>query len=475
MHDEIRQQSLINWSSIQSLYPDSFPRTHTSIQAVQSKEGITVSCAGRVVLMRQIGKITFFHLKDFHGKIQCALKADVVGDKFEFFCKNLDLGDIVGVTGSVFLTKTGEKTIEIHFLQLLSKCLHPLPEKWHGLADEEIKLRQRYLDILCNEGTLARFKKRNKIIATIRRFLELHSFIEVETPILQKQASGALATPFETHHNALDIPLFLRIAPETYLKRLMVGGYERVFEIGKVFRNEGMDSSHLQEFTMLEFYVAYWNYEIGIEFIQNLFKHLFAIIGESENVEYEGHVINFATPWERITYNDLVKKHTNINLEELIQGSESHLIAAIQHLINPVEYKSIGSMIDALYKKHCRPHLINPTIVTNQPAILGPLARQSDANPHWSDRFQVVICGHEIVNAYSELVNPELQRKTLLEQQQLSQKGEIEAMVQEDDFLLAMEYAMPPMAGFGIGIDRLVTLLTSAKSIRDVVFFPIVK
>lgn len=475
---EIRLQKLREWEKVQGVaYPDSFDAQYNSQQArALPEDGKKIKVAGRIMLMRVMGKLAFLQLKDFHGKIQLAFKADVLGDeKFAFFEKNLDLGDLVGVEGVLFTTNKGEKTIEVHSLTLLSKCLHVLPEKWHGLVDEEQKLRQRYLDLLVNDDTLAKFKIRNTIISSIKGSLLQNDFIEVETPILQKQASGALATPFETHHKALDIPLFMRIAPETYLKRLIVGGYERVFELGKSFRNEGIDSSHLQEFTMLEYYCAYWNYENAIDFVEKIFKSIFEKLDvDIKNVPYLEHTIDFSFPWQKITYRDLVIKYTGLDLE-LYLHDEEELLRQLGKFINVSEYRSLASAIDAMYKKFCRPNLINPCIVTNQPAVLGPLARANDEKPVWSDRFQVVVCGLEIVNSYSELVDPIRQRIVLEEQKELSKKGEEEAMEMEDDFLLAMEYGMTPMAGTGIGIDRVVSLLTNSSSLRDVVFFPSLK
>lgn len=476
-YKEIRLEKLKEWNKAQgTAYPDSFDVKYSTKQAEQLPEGEQLKLAGRIMLMRDMGKLAFLKLQDFHGRFQIALKVDTLGEEqYDFYIKNLDLGDIVGVEGVLFTTKKGEKTLEVTSLKLLSKCLHPLPEKWHGLADDEQKLRQRYLDLMVNEETLATFKLRHKIIKFIKNYLEEHEFIEVETPILQKQASGALATPFQTHHKALDIPLFMRIAPETYLKRLIVGGYERVFELGKSFRNEGVDSSHLQEFTMLEFYRAYWNYKDAIQFVQNLFKQMFEKLEiDYKHIKYLDHTIDFTAPFETITYCDLVKKYTKLDLN-LYLKDEPALWQEIGKLIDVSGYKSLASAIDGLYKKFCRPNLINPVVITNQPAVLGPLARTSDESSIWSDRFQIVVCGLEIVNSYSELVDPIQQRKTLEAQKELATKGEDEAMEMEEDFLLAMEYGMTPMAGVGIGIDRVVSLLCNANSLREVVFFPSLK
>jgi lysyl-tRNA synthetase class 2 len=365
-----------------------------------------------------------------------------------------------------------EKTLDVQELTLLSKCLHALPDKHNGLNDEETRLRKRYLDLLVNEDTRERFKFRHKILSAVKKVLDENEFVEVETPMLQTLASGALATPFKTHHKALDIPLFLRIAPETYLKRLIAGGYERVYEMGKNFRNEGVDPSHLQEFTMLEFYAAYWNFEDAIKFVEKIFEAIFE--GRSKKIIYQGKEIDFSPGWKRISYADLFKQYTKLDLLDLLKD-ENRLFEACSKFVDVTAYKSAASLIDGVYKKLCRPNLVNPTVITNQPAVLGPLARQNDENPFFSDRFQVVVDGLEIVNSYSELVDPIKQREVLEGQLELRDKGEEEAMELEEDFLHAMEYAMPPMAGVGIGIDRVVAILTDAKNLREVVFFPNLK
>lgn len=304
--------------------------------------------------------------------------------------------------------------------------------------------------------------------------MESYDFVEVETPILQAQASGALANPFKTHHNDMHMDLFLRIAPETYLKRLMAGGYERIFEIGKSFRNEGSDPSHLQEFTMMEFYCAYWNFEDAINFVKNVFSDLIEKLNIPETIEYAGQKINLSMPWKVISYKDLFKQYTKLDLDYLLKNEEEFFEVA-KSFVDVSKYKSIPSLIDGIYKKHCRPNLIDPCIITHQPSALGPLARVSDSDPLYSDRFQLVINGWEVVNAYSELINFEAQRKTLEKQQDLRDKGEEESMEMEEDFLEAMEFGMPPMAGVGIGIDRLIALFTNSESLREVVFFPNLK
>ncbi|WP_342261909.1 lysine--tRNA ligase [Alphaproteobacteria bacterium endosymbiont of Tiliacea citrago] len=471
-----RLSKLEEWKTLQEKYPDSFNKKQSLEEALKLEEGASeISIAGRIMLMRSIGKICFIKLQDFSGFMQIVLHAEDLSN-YDFYLKNLDLGDIVGVEGTIFFTRSGEKSIRVTNICLLTKCLHSLPEKWHGLSDDETKIRQRYLDLIMNEKSKEKFKFRYRFISKLKEFLNANDYIEVETPILQKQASGALATPFQTHHKALNIPLYLRIAPETYLKRLMAGGYERVYEIGKCFRNEGIDTTHLQEFTMLEFYTAYWNYEDLMKFILNLFSFLMKELSILDTITYEGTKINIGQPWTRMTYSELFKKYTNLDLEELLKD-ESKLYEELGKLegIDVNQYKSSASLIDGVYKKYCRPKLIDPVIITHQPAVLGPLAKQNIDNPLFSDRFQVVINGLEVVNAYSELVDPELQRSILEKQKELKSNGEEEAMESEEDFLLAMEYAMPPMAGVGIGIDRVIGLLTDSSNLREIVFFPNVK
>lgn len=471
---ELRLSKLKEWEEFQTLYPEKFEKTNNCSECKEFMDNLSdIKIAGRIMLKREIGGIIFINLQDYSGNFQIVLKKEEL-IHYDFYAKNLDLGDIIGTAGEIFTTKKGEKSLLVKQLTLLSKCFHSLPEKWHGLQDEETKMRKRYLDLLINEESKNRFKTRHKIIQKIKDFLNEANFIEVETPILQTIASGALATPFQTHHKALDIPLFLRIAPETYLKRLIAGGYERIYELGKSFRNEGIDSTHLQEFTMLEFYCAYWNYENAIEFVENLFKYLFKELSLPSILKFQDKDVDFSFNWKKITYRDLFLEYTNLDLNELLKD-ETNLSAALSNFIDVKEYKSAASMIDAVYKKHCRPKLINPTVIFNQPAVLGPLARVSDKNSLFSDRFQIVIDGLEVVNAYSELVDPIKQREVLLNQMELQKNGEEEAMILEEDFLLAMEHAMPPIAGVGIGIDRIVAILTNAKTLREVVFFPNLK
>ncbi|HHT9121383.1 MAG TPA: lysine--tRNA ligase [Candidatus Wunengus sp. YC63] len=473
---DIRFSKLESWAS-QRLprYPERFEKSHTCVEMKDLPDGASeISCAGRIIAIREMGKLTFAHIQDHTGRIQFALNVNTIGeDEYKFLLKHLDVGDYVGVRGSMFTTKKGERTLKVTNCVLLAKSLRPLPEKWHGLVDHELRARQRYLDLLSNEDTRQRFIVRNKVIKFIRRYVESFDFFEVDTPILQSASSGASARPFVTHHNALDIPLYLRIAPETYLKRLMVGGYERVYELGKCFRNEGIDASHLQEFTMLEYYAAYWNYRDNMQFIQTMIQEMVREVAGSLTIEYQGTTINFSGKWPEITYRDLVLADTGIDLD---------LIATLDQLKDEVrskgmdlpidQYVGLGSLIDALYKKFSRPKLIQPMFLTMHPSELVPLARRSDAEPRKLDMFQVLVNSWEVVKAYSELVDPAEQRTRLLEQRVLAEAGDEEAMMLEEDFILCMEYGMPPMSGLGLGVDRMITLLSNSKNIRDVIYFP---
>ena len=472
---EVRLQKLANWKERQVAYPGRFKKTHTSAQVKDLADGTQgVSSAGRLMTMRVMGKLAFATIQDTSGKLQISFQVDTLGkDEFKFLTKNFDIGDHLGVWGSTYTTQKGEKTISVERAILLSKGLRPLPEKFHGLQDQEMKARFRFLDLTMNEDTRRRFHVRHKVLHFLRNFLVDNDFIEVETPILQSASCGASARPFITHHNALDIPLYLRIAPETYLKRLIAGGYEKVFELGRCFRNEGIDPSHLQEFTMLEFYAAYWDYRDNMRFIKDLIQSLLQNVFGTLEIEYQGQKLNFAGEWKECTYSELVKEYSGIDLNE--KSDLESLQAAIRekHLDIPLDkYISYGALVDALYKKCCRPHLVQPCFLTMHPEELVPLARKSDDNPRKLDMFQVLVNGWEIVKAYSELVDPIEQRRRLEEQTLLAAQGDEEAMMMEEDFVLAMEYGMPPISGLGLGVERLVALFTNSLNIRDVIYFP---
>ncbi len=460
-------------------YLDKCERTHTIIEARKLELGVKdVVIAGRLMLKRSFGKLIFASLEDFTGRIQIALnKKNLDDERFKFFEKMIDIGDFISVKGETYKTEKGEFTINVFEFNLLSKTIRPLPEKFHGLTDIEAKSRQRYLDLIMNRSTKERFIKRSKLITEIRNFLNSNGFIEVETPILQVKPSGALAKPFKTHHNALDIDMYLRIAPETYLKRCIAGGFEKVYDLGKCFRNEGMDPSHLQEFTMLEYYVAYWNYIDNMNFTEKFIKHLLQTINGSLVVKYQDREIDFSGEWPKYTFRDLILKYSDIDIDKY--STKEELVSAIKKnkIELDVDFNKIGrgNLIDQLYKKVARPSIINPAFLIHHPIELSPLARRNDNNPQLTDRFQLVVNGWEIVNAYSELIDPLDQRERFIQQALEREKGDEEAMVTDEDFLVCMEYGMPPISGWGMGIDRFFALLSDQDNLREVVLFPIMK
>jgi len=434
--------------------------------------------SGRVMIIRDIGKLIFVDLQDEKAKIQLQLQKDETPDKqIDFFKKYVDTGDFVGAEGTIIRTKRGELTIMVKDIILLSKSILPLPEKWHGLQDKEERYRKRYLDLIMNPEVKDIFRKRCQIIDEIKTFLKENGFLEVETPALQSIYGGASARPFTTHLNALDIDLFLSISPELYLKRLIVGGYEKVFTICKNFRNEGIDAFHNPEFTMLEFYYAYQNYEKLIEMAEVLFKQLKKKLGLKDEIEYNGKKINLKIPFKRIKFRDLVLDKTKIdidkanNFEKLKKEIESKKLKDVD--IN--NCKHYGALLDELYKRIARPSLIQPTILTHYPVEMIALAKRNEKDPKKINTFQLIINGAEIIKAYDELNDPIDQEKRLKEQAKLLGSGDREAMPMDEDFVNALKVGMPPTAGFGMGIDRLTMLLTNSPSIRDVILFPFMK
>lgn len=478
-YQKIRLDKLEIWKEKQIGYPGKFEKTHQSLDAKKLDDDIQdIKLAGRLMALRVMGKFSFAQIQDQEGRIQIAFQQDEIGkDDYKLYTKKFDIGDHIGVEGYMFTTQKGEKTLKVKKAMLLSKGIRPLPEKFHGLQDEELKARYRFLDLIMSEDTKNVFKTRHKVLKFIRNFLDSSDFIEVDTPILQAISSGASARPFKTHHNALDIPLFMRIAPETYLKRLVAGGYERVYELGKCFRNEGIDASHLQEFTMLEWYAAYWDFKDNMHFIQKMIQEMIKEVnGGSLEIEYQGQKLDFSGEWKVQSYRDLVLEHTKIDLREI--ETFEQLVSAIKEKDLKIDLKKhvgLGGLIDDLYKKYCRPQLIQPMFLTSHHKDLVPLARRSDDHPNELDMFQVVVNGWEIVKAYSELVDPIEQKARLMEQAELAKKGDDEAVRMEEDFILAMEYGMPPMSGLGLGVERLIALLTDSPNIRDVIFFPSVR
>jgi lysyl-tRNA synthetase class 2 len=436
-----------------------------------------VNAAGRVIAIREFGKLIFFHIQDFSGKIQVAIDIATCGEeKISYFKKYVDIADFIGVTGKLILTKTGEKTIQAGNFILLSKAIRPLPEKWHGIADQETKYRQRYLDLVINPSSMKRFLNRSKLISTIRNFLESNQFIEVETPILQNKKSGALARPFVTHHTALDIDLYLRISPETYLKRCIAGGFDRVYEFAKSFRNEGIDPSHLQEFTLLEFYAAYWDYKQLMQFTQDLIQHVIHTMNGSMKITYKGQEIDFSGTWPIYSFRDLLIQHADIDIDKFPTAqSLRDEIKRKGIILEDMDKLGRGNLIDQLYKKVARPKMINPQFLINHPIDLSPLARKNDNNPLETDRFQLVVNTWEIVNAYSELVDPIDQRQRFEEQAKAHAAGDEDALEMDEDFCLCVDHGLPPIAGWGMGIDRFMALISDCENLKDVVLFPLMR
>ncbi len=461
-------------------YAERYEMTHNIAEALELEEGTTgIRIAGRVVAMRYMGNLAFGHIFGYEGKMQFALQKKVLGDRFKDFKKITDIGDFIGIEGEIFITKTGEKTLNITNWQFLTKTLRPLPEKFHGMTDAELRLRRRYLDLIANKEVMDRFKTRTKVIKTIRNYLDDNAFVEIDTPVLTNKASGAMARPFVTHNNALDIDVFLRIAPETYLKRAIAGGFERVYEFARSFRNEGVDASHLPDFTLLEYYAAYWNYEDNMNFTESLMKHVLTEVKGSLEIEYDGNKIDFAGEWPRISFRDLIFKDCGIDIYEC-ETREMLLDAMKEKNIRLDDDADIaksgrGTLIDLLYKKVSRPALIDPCFIINHPLDLSPLARKNDVRDNETDRFQLVINGWEVINAYSELVDPVDQEERFRQQLEARAMGDEDAMDIDEDFLKCMEFGMPPISGWGMGVDRIVALLTDAQTLRDVILFPLLR
>ncbi|MCM3883421.1 lysine--tRNA ligase [Frankia sp. R82] len=443
-----------------------------AVDAAAAPDGTPVRLAGRVVLWRRMGGLIFGHIQDRSGRVQVSLsKTDLGAELIKEWSRSVKIGDFIGVAGAMYTTRRGERTVGIAELEVLNRTVRALPDKWQGLSNVEARYRRRYLDLLVNPESRARFQTRTRIISRIRRFLDDSSFLEVETPMLQEAASGAAARPFITRHNALGEDFYLRISPETFLKRVVVGAYDRVYELGRNFRNEGMDSSHLQEFTMLEWYAAYWDYRDNMAFVRELILAVLDDVLGTRSVTYEGTKIDFGADWPELDYRAEVARRTGIDLT--VVRDLPTLRARVAELgLDVGDSPSYAGLVDLLYKKTVRPHLIQPCFLLHHPAELVPLARRSDDDPTVLDMFQVVVNGLEVVKAYSELIDPAEQRLRLEEQAELREAGDDETMMLEEDFIEAMEYGMPPMSGLGLGIDRFVALLTDAPTLRDVVLFP---
>ena len=476
---DIRKEKISKlWEMGEIPYKAKFERTCT-IKEAREKVGQRVKIAGRIIFKRVMGKFGFIQIRDFEAKIQVSVgRNELDEDAYDFYKKMIDIADFVGVEGEVYLTQTGEVTVKCEKITLLSKTLRPLPEKFHGLSDTETIYRQRYLDLITNEKSRKVFLTRSKIESFIRRYLEDNGFIEVETPVLQTSVSGASAKPFYTHHNALDIECNLRIATETWLKQCIAAGIDRVFEMGKDFRNEGMDPSHLQEFTQVEWYASYWDFEDNIKFFKGMIPQLLNECLGTTKINYQGKEIDFAGEWPRVNYVEKMREILGFDFldEEDVDVFKKKVVDNGLFTYNDLEEcKTVRTLIDYIYKRKIRAEIVNPTILYNYPAVMIPLARRNDNDKRIIDVFQVVAGGAELVKAYSELVDPIVQRKTLEKQIEEKAQGDEETMDVDEDFLLAMEHGMPPISGLGFGIDRFVQFIFDLPNIRDTVLFPLMK
>ncbi len=465
------------------LFPHKVESTHSVYEIVEAFSSLTseklekkkekVIVPGRVTSIRKMGRATFFHIIDSRSRLQVYLREDKVGKKNYSLFSLIDIGDIVSVEGILFKTKTGELTVLAESFTFLAKCLHPLPEKWHGLQDVEIRYRKRYLDLIMNPEQRDVFRLRSELIAFIRRFFDEKGYIEVETPMMQPIPGGALARPFKTFHNALSMDLYLRIAPELYLKRLTVGGFEKVYEINRNFRNEGVSSEHNPEFTMLEWYEAYSDYNDMMELTEELVHQMSLALLGKEEITYGEHTISVKRPWKRVKFKEALIAYSGLSPSRF--DDETDIIKFASTLTPEKKTLSYGKALDVIFDKQVKPHLIQPTFVMNPPKEVSPLAKASKDNPDEAERFELVMCGMEIANGYSELSDPEEQRKRF-EQQELARKsGDEGAHWIDSDYIDALEYGLPPTGGEGIGIDRLVMIFANRKSIREVILFPLLR
>lgn len=481
---QVRREKLASIRKSQkNAFPNNFKRTHVSAclhsefsQKTQDEleaNPITVKVAGRMMLRRLMGKASFCHVQDMGGQIQIYIKSNELPGEgvYEEF-KHWDIGDILGIEGVLFKTKTGELSIRAKSIKLLTKALRPLPDKFHGLTEKETCYRQRYLDLIVNEETRQTFKTRSKTVQAVREFLTGKSFTEVETPMMHSIPGGAAARPFQTHHNALDMTMYLRIAPELHLKRLVVGGMERVFEINRNFRNEGISTRHNPEFTMVEYYCAYQDCEDAMNMLEEMFKQISSKVLTSNKINYQNNEIDFGQPFLRITMANAVLKYNPKITKECL----SDINAMQKHAESlQLEISSLWSkdkILAEIFEATVEHHLIQPTFVTEYPTEISPLARKNDKNPDITDRFELIICGRELANGFSELNDAEDQDERFKRQVEQLEAGDNEAMHYDSDYITALEYGLPPCAGVGIGIDRLVMLLTNSPSIRDVILFP---
>ena len=437
-------------------------------------DGQVVSVAGRIMSKRGMGKVGFVHVADLDGQIQLFVKKDILGEEEYNRFKKLDIGDIVGAKGEVFTTQTGEISIRVDEITLLSKSLLPLPEKFHGMTDTDLRYRQRYIDLIMNEDVKKTFINRSKILASIRSYLNGQGFLEVETPMLVSNAGGAAARPFETHFNALDEDFKLRISLELYLKRLIVGGFDRVYEIGRVFRNEGLDTRHNPEFTLMELYQAYTDYHGMMDLTENMYRHVAQEVLGTTKIVYNGIEMDLGKPFERITMVDAVKKYAGVDFNEITTLEEARA-AADKHHVEYEERHKKGDILNLFFEEFAEEHLIQPTFVMDHPVEISPLTKKKPENPDYVERFEFFMNGWEMANAYSELNDPIDQRERFKAQEELLAQGDEEANTTDEDFMRALEIGMPPTGGIGFGIDRMCMLLTDSPAIRDVLLFPTMK
>ncbi len=477
--DNLQKERLKKLENIKKLginpYPSSTPRKQMITEA-RKMLGKEVGVAGRIRSLRPHGKITFVDIEDTSGKIQLFFsQAELPGDEYDFLA-NLDIGDFVQAEGEVFKTQVGEITVRIKTYRLLSKSLRPLPSAWYGLEDVEERYRQRYVDLVINPQVKKVMETRHRVVRFLRKFLDDRGFVEVETPVLQPVYGGATARPFITHHNVLDTDFYLRIADELYLKRLMVGGFEKVYEISKDFRNEGIDRQHSPEFTMLEFYWAYVDYKDLMKLAEEMISQLVKEIHGSYKFKYEEKELDFMPPFERISFDELIQKYSGISLANI--ETEDYLRTAIKEKEIKMDLSGVvgmGALLDSLYKKVARPNVLQPTFVMDYPAQMRPLSKVREDNSSKSSSFQLLAAGFELINAYNELNDPQEQAKRWKEEMGLAKKGLEEHQVLDEDYIKALEYGMPPTAGFGMGVDRLTAILTDQHSLKDVILFPTLK
>jgi lysyl-tRNA synthetase, class II len=490
-HEELNDQLLVRRQKMNAIrekgmdpFGKRFDRTHQSQDLVKeygelSKEdleakAIPVTIAGRIMTKRGKGKAGFTHIQDLSGQIQVYVRTDAVGEEqYEIF-DDADLGDIVGISGTLFKTQVGELSVKAKNFELLTKALRPLPDKFHGLKDVEQRYRQRYLDLIASQESKETFIKRSKIIQAMRRYLDDHGYLEVETPMMHSIAGGASARPFITHHNALDMELYMRIAIELHLKRLIVGGLEKVYEIGRVFRNEGVSTRHNPEFTMIELYEAFADYRDIMSLTENLIAHIAQEVNGSTTVQYGEHSVDLKPEWRRLHMVDAIKEHTGVDFWKEMTAEEA-LQLAKEHGVEVKDTMLYGHVVNEFFEQKVEEHLIQPTFIYGHPVEISPLAKKNDEDPRFTDRFELFIVAREHANAFTELNDPIDQRERFEDQLKEREQGNDEAHMMDDDFIEALEYGMPPTGGLGIGIDRLVMLLTNSPSIRDVLLFPLMR